>query len=65
MIAPIMIPASVMKRVSSLRMWPISWPITPWSSSRLRCISSPEVTATTDFSGVPTEKALGASVSMM
>ncbi len=36
---------SVMMRTSRFLMWPISWPITPWSSSRLHKARSPVVTA--------------------
>jgi len=63
---PTMIMATVMKRVSWFLIWPISWAITPCSSSRLSRWRSPVVTATAALSGLsPVAKALGAGLSMM
>ena len=58
-------PATVWIRMSRLAIWPISWAMTPRSSSGLRMRMMPSVTATTPCSGSrPVAKALGASSGM-
>ena len=42
---PTMTPTRSMNRMSRFRMWLISWPMTPWSSSRSIFWTSPVVTA--------------------
>ena len=62
---PSMTAARVMNCTSRFLRWPISWAMTPWSSSRLRRYIRPVVTVMELVSGLrPTAKALGAGSSM-
>ena len=62
---PSITPAMVMKRTSWFLTCPISWAITPCSSSRLRRFNNPEVTATQELSGLrPAANAFGTSSSI-
>ncbi len=63
--APTMTPTTSEKRMSRLRTWDISWPMTPWSSSRSSFSSRPVVMATEAWAGSrPVANAFGAVSSM-
>ena len=64
--APATVAATVMVRMSRLRICASSWAITPSSSSRVRSWRMPVVAATAAFSGLrPVAKAFGCCSRMM
>ena len=64
-IAPAIVAAIELVKVSLFFTWPISWPITAFSSFSLSRRRIPVVTATTPFSGLrPVAKAFGVAVSI-